>query len=334
MQSSVLSIVIVNWRSKEYLRGCLRSIEKTCAKLAPQIVVVDNGSFDGCGEMVAREFAKAEFVQCPSNGGFARANNLGFTHVRGRYLLLLNPDTELLEGAVQALIACLERDPSAGLAAPRLLNSDGSLQASCVRSTPTPLKRAMASDLLDRLVCRCRWRGKRSVLDSVEPVAVEAVSGACMLLKASTYRRVGGLREEFFMYGEDMDLCARIRRMGLSIFHVPKAVVVHHGGGSSASQSCEFTTAMLRSAGETYFRLNHGELAAISYRILEGVSGCARIVWGAMLWCCASGAKRVRGRACLLKGYFVVRWALGWSRCMKTDGRGQARCCSVHEQRQ
>src|SRR5688572_28797322 len=103
----MLSILIVNWNSKDYLRKCLQSIRTTCAELSPQIIVVD-GSFDGCGQMLAAEFPEVEFVQIAENLGFGRSNNLGFERVTGDNLLLLNPDTELKAGAVQALLCKIE----------------------------------------------------------------------------------------------------------------------------------------------------------------------------------------------------------------------------------
>ena len=102
-----LSILIVNWNSKDYMRECLHSISGTCGHLSPQVVVVDGGSFDGCAEMLAAEFPEVEFVQSPENIGFGRSNNLGFERVTGEALLLLNPDTELQPGAVDALLTAL-----------------------------------------------------------------------------------------------------------------------------------------------------------------------------------------------------------------------------------
>lgn len=318
-----LSILIVNWNSKDYLRKCLASVRGVCNELAPQVIVVDNASFDGAEAMLAREFPEAEFIQSNTNLGFARANNLAFSRARGDYVLLLNPDTELIAGSVGALIACLESDATVGLAAPRLLNSDGSIQTSCVRSLPTPLNRALESDLLDRFLRRARRQSRAKAFDAEEPIEVEAVSGACMLLRRSTFRQVGGFTEDFFMYGEDMDLCAKIRKVGLKVVHVPSARVIHHGGGASANQPGEFSVVMLRVAGETYMRLHHGTGAAFRYRVLQGIAGLARIAWASMLWFFGSPSKRAEARASFQKGLFVVRWTLGWSKYRSQAIRNQ-----------
>lgn len=310
----VVSILIVNWNSKDYLRKCLASVRCVCNDCAPQIIVVDNASFDGAAAMLAREFPEAECIQSNTNLGFARANNLAFSRARGGYVLLLNPDTELLPGSVTALISCLENDGSAGLAAPRLLNPDGSIQKTCVRSLPTPLNRALESDLLDRFRRRIRRQGRAKTFDALEPIEVEAVSGACMLLRSSTFRRVGGFTEDFFMYGEDMDLCAKIRNLGLKVLHVPSARVIHHGGGASAKQPGEFSVVMLRVASETYMRLHHGAFAALKYRTLQAIVGLVRMAWALMQWCLCPTSRRGEASACFRKGWFVLRWALRLSK--------------------
>lgn len=308
-----LSILIVNWNSKDYLRKCLETIRTSCADLGPQIVVVDGASFDGCGEMLAAEFPGVEFVQSPDNVGFGRANNLGFERVTGEALLLLNPDTELPPGALQTLVAELERRPDAGILGPRLLNTDGSLQASCVRALPTPLNRALDSDLFRRLLPNSRLWGVAEAFRATAPVEVEAVSGACMLLRAEVFRRVGGFSPEFFMYGEDMDLCAKVRRLGLRNLHVPTATVVHHGGGSSATQVSQFATVMMRHAGHTYMRLNHGRFTAAWYRVLQFISALIRLGLVLPAGGVLRGHRRVKACAAAQKWLCVLRWALGMS---------------------
>src|ERR1044071_9560492 len=123
-----VSILIVNWNSKDMLRECLRSIRDTCADLVSQIVVVDGGSYDGCGEMLASEFKDVEFVQSKHNVGFGRANNIGLARITGEVVGVLNPDTEVLPGALQTLLAELQQRPDAGIVSPRLLNTNRTLQ--------------------------------------------------------------------------------------------------------------------------------------------------------------------------------------------------------------
>ena len=147
----LLSILIVNWHSRDYLRRCLETVAATCADFAPQVIVVDGASFDGCDEMLSREFPAVKFIQSRENIGFGRSNNLGFAEVTTDAVLLLNPDTELRPGAVPRLMSVLDTMPQAGIVAGRLLNSDGALQTSCVQSFPTPLNQALDSGFLRNL---------------------------------------------------------------------------------------------------------------------------------------------------------------------------------------
>ena len=308
--SGTLSIVIVNWNSKDHLRRCLETIGSTCADLSPKVIVVDGASFDGCGEMLADEFPSVTFMQSPDNIGFGRCNNLGFTEVSSGKVLLLNPDTELRPGAVARLIQVLDERPNAGIVSPRLLNSDGSLQTSCVQSLPTPLNQALDSDFLRNHFPTSGLWGTAEAFRSKSPVAVEVLSGACMLLQTETFRKLGGFREEFFMYGEDVDLCYRAGRAGLINVFVPDAEVVHHGGCSSRSQVSGFGAAMQRVAIETYFRLNRSGLSAASYRLLQAASALIRLSLLLIPLMFGTGLRRERVRASARKWMMILRWAV------------------------
>lgn len=301
-----LSILIVNWNSCELLRKCLRSIRATHAGLDPQVVVVDGGSFDGCGEMVGREFPEVEFVQCPDNIGFGRANNLGFARVAGETLLLLNPDTELAHGALNEMLHALQAVPGTGLVGAGLLNPDGSNQLTSIHPAPTPWNCAVDCDWLRRRW----WRTKGPGTDDA-PVEVEAVSGACMMLRADLFRRLGGFDPRYFMYAEDMDLCHRVRRAGWHIRHVPRAHVVHHGGGSSATRFNGFATVMIREALSLYMRANLGKGAALLHRALITVSAAARITVLAPALAVGPKALRRRRALAIRKWWTVLRWSLG-----------------------
>lgn len=301
-----LSILIVNWNSKEYLRKCLLSIRETCGRIEPQIVVVDGGSFDGCAEMLNAEFPEVEFIQSPENIGFGRANNIGFERVTGEALLLLNPDTELRPGAVDALLRGLQEQPGSGLVGARLLNSDGSLQFAAVHPLPTPWNAAMDSDWLRR-----RWWKRKNRRNATVPFEVEAVSGACMMMRAETFRRLEGFDPRYFMYAEDMDLCFRVRRSGLGIFHAPRAAIVHHGGGSSRLQFSRFSTVMIREALHVYFLKNHGVSTGVCYRVLMGASALVRMVLLAVAWLAACRDMRGVKMLPILKWRAILSWSLG-----------------------
>ena len=238
-----LSILIVNWNSREYLRRCLTSLDATCREIVPQIVVVDAGSFDGCGEMLVREFPDVQFVQSPENIGFGRSNNLGFTRVTGDALLLLNPDTEILPGAVQSLLEGLRRFPEAGIVGPWLMNADGSFQSESLDGLPTPIRCAFGSRFLRKVLRGLGLWREAGVVNREGLCEVEAVAGACMLLWSRTFRDVGGFSREvlhvrgghgFVSKGasgraEDLSGCRRENRAsrGWQFAHASQAV--QHG---------------------------------------------------------------------------------------------------------
>lgn len=273
----LISIIIVNWRSKDYLRACLNSIAAHASDLPLQVVVVDSGSFDGCAEMLAREFPAVVFVQSKENLGFARANNLGARHARGNYLLLLNPDTLLHEGSLHQLLRAAERLPDHGILGAHLLNTDGTAQTSCVQAFPTVIGELLNAEALRRRFPKARLWGMAALFAEPKQIAqVEVISGACMLVRTSCFERVGGFSEDYFMYVEDVDLCRKMTRAGLRNYYVPDAVVTHHGGGSSRQISC-FAAVMRSEALKRYFLIWHGPWVAASFRISLGVAAACRL---------------------------------------------------------
>jgi GT2 family glycosyltransferase len=313
----LLSILIVNWRSKDYLRQCLRTVGATCANLKPQIVVVDGGSFDGCAEMLRNEFQHVEFVQSEQNIGFGRCNNLGFEKVTGEVVLLLNPDTELKSQAVEGLLRQLMEAPEAGMVGARLVNSDGSLQTSCVQSLPTPLNQALDSEFLRRLFPNSRLWGISALWQS-SPAEVEAISGACMLMRSETYRRVGGFGSQYFMYGEDIDLCAKVRKAGLKIYYEPRAEVIHHGGGSSRKQFSKFSVVLTRVAVVSYLKSHHSLLGVWSYRALMALSALLRIMTLLSLSLLPFKNCEANHLDSLQKWIAILKWSFGGERWAKS----------------
>lgn len=306
-----LSILIINWNSKDCLRACLRSVEATCQDLAPQVIVVEGGSFDGCAEMIAAEFPGIDFIQSDLNLGFGGSNNLGVISVRREMLLLLNPDTELRESSVSRLLEDFASLPDAGLLAPRLHNSDGSLQDSCVQSFPTLLNQLLDSDLLRRIFPNSSLWGVGKAYSSLEPTEVEAVSGACMLMRTADYKALGGFSPEFYFYGEDMDLCARLRQTGKKTWHIPEPGIVHHGGVSTSSQLSKFATVHLRHAIQIYLRKHHGPLHAAAYRVLMPAMAVLRLTFLLPARLIARPGKTRRLDIAIDKWTTVLRWGLG-----------------------
>lgn len=314
-----VSILIVNWHSKDLLRQCLLSIRGTCLELRPQVVVVDSGSFDGCAEMLANEFPEVELVQSQDNIGFGRANNLGFERVTGEAVLLLNPDTEVRPGAVQALLDEVGRRPDAGIVSPRLLNTDLTLQTS-VHALPRPVRQALDSEILRRLLSPYALWAPPSDFAPPETVPVEAVAGTCMLMWTKTFRDIGGFSPQYFMYAEDMDLCFKIHREGLRIYHVPSAEIIHHGGASASSQGSTFSAVMIREALHSYMVLNHGWPHAWAYRVATGASSLIRLLILApgLIW--GVEQRRLARRAAFARWWSVLFWSWGHQKWVKRYG--------------
>jgi GT2 family glycosyltransferase len=301
-----LSIVIINWNSRDLLAKCLDSI---CGQefVGPlEIIVVDGGSFDGADAMVREQFPEVQFIQSPENIGYGRCCNLGACGARGEYLMILNPDTELRPGAIHTMIGTLAGMPNAGLVGARLIDPDGAFQTSSTHPLPGPFNTLFDCAMIRKAVWRLSGRsGRRS------PFPVQAVSGACMLVRMSLYRKLGGFNPRFFMYGEDVDLCQRVRDSGYGVYHVPAARVVHHGGMSSAQQVSGFSSVMIREAVDVIMRIHRGEFAALCGRVLMSLSALLRLVTASVLRLFCARGNRARLDAVIAKWMLVLRWCCG-----------------------
>jgi GT2 family glycosyltransferase len=273
-----LSIIIVNWKSKDYLNTCLESIRKWSNDLSIEIVVIDSGSFDGCAEMLRDHHPSVRFIQNDQNLGFATANNVAFRVSTGKYILFLNPDTEVIAHAIGTMYEHLERSPLAGAVGCRLLNSDGSLQTSCVQSFPTIFNQFFNAESFRGLFPKSRLWGMATLFaDNNEPSEVEAVSGACLMMRRTTFDEVGLFSENYFMYAEDVDLCYKAQRAGYRNYYVPQATVIHFGGSSSQQRPSEFSVIMMRSSIWDFLRRSKGELYALGYRASTLMAALGRI---------------------------------------------------------
>jgi GT2 family glycosyltransferase len=323
MQSSgiALSVIIVNWNSCDFLRKCLRSIEINAGQLALEVVVVDNASFDGSGEMVAREFSWVKFIQNDKNQGYAHANNLGYQHSQGRNLLFLNPDTEVIGEALTRLTKVVETMPKAGVIGARLLNHDATLQTSCVQAFPSILNQVLDFDAFRHKFPKSSLWGNGAIFEShKQPVVVEGISGACMAIKRSVFESVNLFSTEYFMYSEDLDLCYKTARAGLNNYYVSDAAVMHYGGRSSNSKpESNFSTVMMRESLQKFFRIRKGRLHAFAYRLAMGVAAVCRVtIIGVMVLVSLRTPRRASLGAAFSKWVGVLRWSVGLEGWAKT----------------
>jgi GT2 family glycosyltransferase len=274
--SRKLSIIIVNWHSKDFVKKCLVALDRHTT-LNRQTIVVDGASFDGCGEMVADGFPHVEFIQSEVNHGFGNSNNFGASKAEGEFILLLNPDTEIHAGALESMLNVIESDQSVGLVGAKLLNSDGSIQTSCVQAFPTPVNRALDSNFLRKLLPKSVMWGSLQAFCAQSPTAVDAVSGACMLIRRDTFQRIGGFPSDYFMYGEDIHLCWILGKEGKKIVFDPNALVTHHGGGASGGDFGARSALEMRRSVYRFIRHRQGGGAGILYRVLMGFSATVRM---------------------------------------------------------
>jgi N-acetylglucosaminyl-diphospho-decaprenol L-rhamnosyltransferase len=259
-----VSAIVVSFNTREDTLRCLRSLRHN-VPLPMEILVADNDSGDGTVEAIRQEFPEAIVLEMRANLGFAAANNRALDRASAPFVLLINSDAEVRPGAVEALVAALEAHPEVGLAGPRTLNADGTVQLSWGPAL-TPL-----NEWRQR-----RWiRGVASrdprVLARVDALARREhrpawVSGSCMLARREALRAVCGFDEGYFLYEEDVDLCARLRARGWEVLFVPTAEVVHHGGRSAPAAGTrarlEYQRSHLR-----YYQKHNGAMVAFLLRL-------------------------------------------------------------------
>ncbi|MDW8098143.1 MAG: glycosyltransferase family 2 protein [Anaerolineae bacterium] len=291
-----MGIIVVSFNVRDWLARCLASVleelERT-PEVAGQVWVVDNASSDGSAEMVRQRFPQVHLVACPDNLGFARANNLAMQEMglpdgdeSPDAVMLLNPDAELLAGALAALLACFQRYPQAAIIGAQLQYGDGRFQHSAFRFP------SLAQVFLDffplhgRLIeSRLNGRYPRARYRMGQPFPVDFVLGAAMLVRAKAIRQVGMLDEGYFMYVEEMDWCWRMRAAGWSVYCAPAARVIHHEGQSAR----QFRDRMFVSLWRSRFRFFERYYPAF-WRI--AARGVVRLgVWSEIRRACQAAAR-------------------------------------------
>lgn len=244
-----LSLVILNYNTREHLRVCLASVlaegstSVSNGSVSAEVIVVDNDSTDGSADMVAAEFPWATLIRAPRNGGYAYGNNLALRRAHGDAIMLLNPDTVLNSGAIAQLLARLAEHPEAGIVGPKLLRPNGSMHLACRRSFPTPDVAFYRLSGLSQAFPRSPTFGRYNLtyLPPNEALEVDSVCGACLVVRHQVVDAIGLLDERFFMYGEDLDFCLRARRDGWTVRYEPSVVVQHQHGAASRKRALRTT---------------------------------------------------------------------------------------------
>jgi len=254
----MLSICIVNYQARDYLNNCLRSIIANSPQGDYEIIVVDNGSTDGSVKLLQADFPKVTIIENPANLGFTAPMNQALRRASGQSLLLLNPDTLIHPQAFDRLIAFMQEHLQVGICGPKVLNTDGSLQAPCRRGESRPWAVISYFLGLHRLFPNSRLFGGYLLNYMGEDVTheVAGVAGSCMLIRRQVVDQIGYLDERFFAYQEDADYCFQARRAGWQVYYLPTAQVTHFGGeGGSRVQPYRSIYAWHRSYW-LYYRKN------------------------------------------------------------------------------
>jgi len=256
-----LSVIIVAWNCREYLRRCLEALEPALAGLSAEIIVADNDSSDGTPALLRQDFSHVTLIEMGRNAGFAAAANRAAAQGRGQFLWLLNPDTCTSSDCPSALLVCLKERPRAGAAGPRLQDVAGQPDPRSARRFPTLLSEWVEKAGLRRLALHLTDLR----LDEMACRPVPCVSGAAMLVRRSAWLALGGLDEAFFLYAEDLDFCRRLATAGWEVWYCGAAAITHVGGGSSGQQpETAGVNAILSMA--TYFQKHGGGLYGSLYR--------------------------------------------------------------------
>jgi GT2 family glycosyltransferase len=272
-----VSIIIVSWNTKDKLNDCLKSIYRQASKLTYEVIVADNASSDGSAEMVKREFSEVILLQNNENRGFAAANNIGMAVAQGRYILLLNSDTIVLDDAIGQVVSFADLHPESAVVGCKVLNPDGTLQRTCFMF-PSLLNMLLSSTYLYKLFPWSKFFGREQMTwwDRNDVREVDVVTGCFMLVRREAINQVGLIDERFFMYGEETDWCYRFKQTGWKIVFAPVGEIIHLGGASSSKMAARMTL-QLRGAILQFMAKHYSKATYILSCILTGAFFSLRV---------------------------------------------------------
>ena len=270
---ATLSIVIVNWNTRDYLLGALKSIYEAPPALPFEVIIIDNASTDGSAEAAAAAFPQARLIANTENAGYARGNNQGLEASTGRYVLLLNPDVVLPPGGLEKSVAILEAHPDVGALGVKLVNPDGSVQRS-VRGFPTPGTVLCEALGLSHLFPNSRLFGayRMTWFAYDREAEVDQPMGTFLLIRRQALEEAGLLDERFPIFFNEVDWCYRARQKGWKILFSPEVEVVHYGGGSTRQVSARMAWESRRGLLDFYRKHYRSPLFAPVYWLAAAAS--------------------------------------------------------------
>jgi len=274
-----LSIIIVNWNSFDFTKQCIQSLSGSVGTIEYEVIVVDNASHRDEAAAIADLFPTVKVLASEQNVGFSWANNLGFECCEGANILFLNPDTVTRGDVIDKMVGTLNRCKDFGVIGCTILNSDESIQTSCIQAFPTVSNQLLGIDCL-----KARWPSlpifgiRQLFVAASDPVIeVDVVSGACLMIRREVFERVGKFSTDYFMYAEEADLCYKVRQAGWRVGFLPGVNIIHFGGQSTNKRESGFSDVMMRESLFTFFRKFYGMPYALLYRLGQLMSGMVRI---------------------------------------------------------
>lgn len=305
-----VSIIILSWNTRQMLGQCIESIYKSINNITYEIIVVDNASSDGSTEFIEKKFPQVRLIKNKENLGFAKANNIGIRVSICRYVSLINSDVIVQDGCIEKLVEFMDKNPSAGLAGPRILNPNGSLQVSC-RHFPSLWNNLCQVLGFNKLFPKSVFFSEpfMKYWSHDETRKIDALSGCFWMVRREALDEVGLLDEDFFFYGEDIDWCRRFHNAGWNVVFYPGAEAIHYHGASSSNAPVRFYIEMQK-ADLQYWRKHHGRLSQSAYWMIILLRQSVRLPVYVLIYIFRPGA-RSNAIFNLKRALTCIRWLLG-----------------------
>ena len=309
-QQIYLSIVIVNWNTKDLLMACLDSLSKQQITYKTEIIVVDNASSDGSAEIVNKNYQHVKLIRNDMNLGFGKANNIGMKQSHGRYICLLNSDVVVLPGCIESLIKFMDQNKSIGISSPKILSPDMIMQSTC-RKLPSLWNNICETLYLNRLFPKSNLLSGEHMtfFDHATISKVEGLAGCCLMIRKAALDQAGLFDERFFIYFEETDLCKRFRLAGWDIVYFPDAAIIHHHAGSSSKDPVRFNIEFIKSQMQ-YWKKNHSKAAVIIFMFILLIHHGTRLILRSISYIFTAPAKRIQMTRQLSKHYTCLKLIL------------------------
>ena len=307
MYPARVSVIIVVWNGKKYVRECLESLRENCRDVCDEVIIVDNASSDGSAELIAEMFPEFHLIRNSENLGFAKANNIGIAQSSGDYVCLVNSDVKFTGDCLSPMLRFLSENPEVGMVGPKMLATDGEVRRSTMRF-PTVWNQFSRALGLDIVFKKSRLFGGLLMadFDHNKTTPVEVLNGWFVVARRNAIDRVGLLDPQFFMYAEDLDWCYRFHQAGEKIVFFAGAEAIHYGGASSSNAPLRFYLEMCR-ANWQYWQKHYGWLAQMAFLASSGTYHLVRLLGSAAMYL-ISPSQRAENLARLRRSSICLQW--------------------------